>query len=169
EIPASPEAALPIVTFSDQMSFHWNGDNIRVIHQPPAHTDGDSILVFEEANVIHMGDTFFLGCYPFIDVDGGGDIDGIIAGGYRVLSMADDDTVIIPGHGALSDAAGLADWLSMLRDTRSSMQAAVDQGMSEDAAWAARPTSEYDDQVDDGCFMNPETYNRLLYQSLTRN
>ncbi len=168
-IPASPEGALPVVTFSDEMSFHWNGDNIRAIHQPPAHTDGDSILHFQNANVIHMGDTFFLGCYPFIDVDSGGDINGIIAGGYRALSLADEDTAIIPGHGPLSDADGLASWLEMLKATRVSMQSMIDQGMSEDEALAARPTAEFDNEVDEGCFINPENYNRLLYQSLTRN
>ena len=168
DIPASPMAALPIVTFSDQMSFYWNGDNIRAIHQPPAHTDGDAILVFEDANVIHMGDTFFLGCYPFIDVDSGGDIDGLIGGGYRVLSMSDDDTVIIPGHGPLSDAEGLGEWLEMLKDTRSSMQSVIDQGMSEDEALAAGPTAAYDDDHAEGCFMSPENYSRLLYRSLTQ-
>ncbi len=169
DIPPSPAGALPVVTFSDELSIHWNGDNIRAIHQPPAHTDGDSILHFESANVIHTGDTFVVGCYPFIDVDSGGDIDGLIAGGYRTLSIADDDTVIIPGHGPLSDADTLAEWLDMLKVTRMSMQSVIDQGMSEDEAWAARPTAGFDDSFSEGCFMNPENYNRLLYQSLTRN
>ncbi len=169
EIPPSPAGALPLVTFSDEMSIYWNGDNIRAIYQPPAHTDGDSILYFENANVIHTGDTFVVGCYPFIDVDSGGDIDGLIAGGYRTLSMADDDTVIIPGHGPLSGADDLAEWLDMLKATRASMQSVVDRGMSEDEAWAARPTAGFDDMYTSGCFMNSENYNRLLYQSLTRN
>ena len=169
DIPPSPAGALPIVTFSDQMSFHWNGDEVRAIHQPPAHTDGDSILHFENANVIHTGDTFVVGCYPFIDVDSGGDIDGLIAGGYRTLSIADDDTVIIPGHGPLSDADSLAEWLDMLKATRMNMQSLIDQGMSEDEAWAAGPTAAFDDSYSQGCFMNPENYSRLLYQSLTRN
>lgn len=167
EIPASPAGALPIVTFSDEMTFHWNGDTIRVLHVPPAHTDGDSILHFENANVIHMGDTFFLGCYPFIDVGSGGDIDGIIGAGYRALSIADADTLIIPGHGLLSDAAGLADWLDVIKVTRVNMQSLVDQGMSEDQALAARPTADFDDDYGEGCFMTPEIYTRLLYQSLS--
>jgi glyoxylase-like metal-dependent hydrolase (beta-lactamase superfamily II) len=169
DIPPSPAGALPVVTFSDEISLHWNGDNVRAIHQPPAHTDGDSILHFANANVIHMGDTFVPGCYPFIDVDSGGDIDGLIAGGYRTLSIADEDTVIIPGHGPLSDVDDLAEWLDLLKATRMNMQSAIDQGMSEDQAWAARPTADFDEEVDEGCFMNPETYSRLLYQSLTRN
>ena len=167
-IPASPVGALPILTFSDEMTFHWNGDTIRAIHVAPAHTDGDTILYFQNANVIHMGDTFFNGFYPFIDVSSDGDIDGIIAAGYRALAISNEDTAIIPGHGPLSDAAGLAAWLEMLKVTRVSMQSLIDQGLSEDEAVAARPTAESDEQYGGG-FMNPENYNRLLYQSLIRN
>ena len=167
-LPASPAGALPIVTFSDEMTFNWNGDAIRAIHVAPAHTDGDSILHFAGANVIHMGDTFFNGFYPFIDVGSGGDINGIIGAGYRALSIANDDTAIIPGHGPVSDAAGLAAWLDMLKITRVSMQSLIDRGMSEDEALAARPTAEFDEQYGGG-FMNRENYNRLLYQSLSSN
>ncbi len=167
-IPASSAGALPIVTFSDEMTFNWNGDAIRAIHVAPAHTDGDSILYFHDANVIHMGDTFFNGFYPFIDVGSGGDINGIIGAGYRALSIANDDTAIIPGHGPLSDAADLAAWLDMLKVTRGSMQSLIDEGLSEDEAIAARPTAETDEQYGGG-FMNPEIYNRLLYQSLSSN
>ena len=167
-IPASPAGALPIVTFTDEMTFHWNGDTIRAIHVAPAHTDGDTILYFQGANVIHMGDTFFNGFYPFIDVSSDGDINGIIAAGYRALAISNEDTAIIPGHGPLSDAAGLAAWLEMLKVTRVSMQSLIDQGLSEDEAVAARPTAEFDGQYGGG-FMNPENYNRLLYQSLSRN
>lgn len=167
-IPASPAGALPILTFSDEMTFHWNGDTIRAIHVAPAHTDGDTILYFQNANVIHMGDTFFNGVYPFIDVSSNGDINGIIAAGYRALAIANEDTAIIPGHGPLSDAAGLAAWLDVLKVTRVSMQSLIDQGLSEDDAVAARPTAEFDEQFGGG-FMNPENYNRLLYQSLTSN
>jgi len=166
--PARAAGALPVVTFSDEMIFHWNGDTIRAIHVAPAHTDGDSILYFADANVIHMGDTFFNELYPFIDVGSGGDINGIIAAGYRALSIANDDTAIIPGHGPLSDAAGLAAWLDMLKITRVSMQSLIDRGMSEDEALAARPTTEFDEQYGGG-FMNRENYNRLLYQSLSGN
>ena len=166
--PARPAGALPIVTFSDEITFHWNGDTIRAIHVAPAHTDGDTILHFHNANVIHIGDIFFNGVYPFIDVGSGGDINGIIAAGYRALAIADEDTAIIPGHGPLSDAAGLAAWLEMLKATRVSMQSLIDRGMSEDEAVAARPTAAFDEQFGGG-FMNPENFNRLLYQSLSRN
>ena len=167
-LPARPAGALPVVTFSDEMTFHWNGDTIRALHVAPAHTDGDTILHFQNANVIHMGDTFFNGFYPFIDVGSGGDINGIIAAGYRALAIANEDTAIIPGHGPLSDAAGLAAWLEMLKMTRVNMQSLIDRGLSEDEAVAARPTAEFDGQYGGG-FMNPENFNRLLYQSLSRD
>ncbi len=166
--PARPAGALPIVTFSDEMTFHWNGDTIRAIHVAPAHADGDTILHFQNANVIHTGDTYLNGLYPFIDVGSGGDINGIIAAGYRALAIADENTAIIPGHGPLSDAAGLTAWLEIIKVTRGRMQSLIDQGMSEDEALAARPTAEFDEQFGSG-FISPENYNRLLYQSLSRN
>lgn len=165
--PPRPEEALPIVTFDDEMTFHWNGETIRAFHVDPAHTDGDVILYFENADVFHMGDVFFNTFYPFIDVDSNGDIDGIVAAGYRVLSMATPDSQIIPGHGPLATADDLQEWLKMLRVTRESMQSLIDEGLSEDEAFAARPTAEFDESHGGG-FMNPENYNRLLYQSLSR-
>ena len=165
--PPRPEDALPIVTFDDEMTFHWNGETIRAFHVDPAHTDGDVILYFENADVFHMGDVFLNTFYPFIDIDSNGDIDGIIAAGYRVLSMATPDSQIIPGHGPLATADDLQEWLKMLRVTRESMQSLIDEGLSEDEAFAARPTAEFDESHGGG-FMNPENYNRLLYQSLSR-
>jgi cyclase len=165
--PPSPTAALPIVTFNDEISFHWNGDTIRAFHVAPAHTDGDAILHFEDADIFHMGDTFFNGFYPFIDVYTNGDINGIIAAGYRVLAMSNANSQIIPGHGPMATPDDLRDWLQVIRATRESVQNLIDRGLSEDEVVAARPTAEFDEQYGGG-FMNPETYNRLLYQSLSR-
>ena len=166
-VPPSPDIALPIVTFSDALTFHYNGETIHAFHPGPAHTDGDVILHFAEADVFHMGDNFFNGFYPFVDVGSNGDIDGMIAAGYRVLAMSDSDSRIIPGHGPLATRDDLRDWLRVVRDTRESIQALIDQGMSEDEVVAANPTAEYDDSHGGG-FMNPETYTRLVYTSLTR-
>ena len=116
--PPSPAAALPIVTFDDEMTFHWNGETIRAFHVAPAHTDGDVILHFEDADIFHMGDTFFNGLYPFIDVDSNGDINGIIAAGYRVLSMSNPNSQIIPGHGSMATPEDLREWLQGFRSTR---------------------------------------------------
>lgn len=166
-IPPAAAAAVPIVTFDDEMTFHWNGETIRAFHVGTAHTDGDLILHFENADVFHMGDTYFNGMYPFIDVSSNGDINGIIAAGYRVLAMAGPNAQIIPGHGPLATPDDLRDWLQILRITRESMRDLIDEGLSEDEVVAARPTAEFDESHGGG-FMNPENYNRLLYQSLTR-
>jgi glyoxylase-like metal-dependent hydrolase (beta-lactamase superfamily II) len=165
--PPASTAALPIVTFNDEMSFHWNGDTIRAFHVAPAHTDGDVILHFENADIFHMGDNFFNGFYPFIDVYSNGDINGIIAAGYQVLAMANANSQIIPGHGPMGTPDDLRDWLQVIRATRESVQNLIDRGLSEDEVVAARPTAEFDEQYGGG-FMNPENYNRLLYQSLSR-
>ena len=130
--PPSPTAALPIVTFNDEISFHWNGDTIRAFHVAPAHTDGDAILHFEDADIFHMGDTFFNGFYPFIDVYTNGDINGIIAAGYRVLAMSNANSQIIPGHGPMATPDDLRDWLQVIRATRESVQNLIDRGLSED-------------------------------------
>ena len=166
-VPPSPEVALPVVTFDDELTLHWNGETIHAFHPGPAHTDGDVILHFEQADVFHMGDNFFNGFYPFVDVGSDGDINGMIAAGYRVLAMSNAGTRIIPGHGPLATPDDLRDWLRVLRATRESIQDLIDQGMSEDEAVAANPTAEYDASHGSG-FMNPETYTRLIYQSLTR-
>ena len=115
--PASPSVALPIVTFNDTVTFHWNGDEIRVFHVDPAHTDGDSIIHFVNANVFHMGDTFFKNAYPFVDLDSGGDFDGVIAAATKVLAIVEDDSKIIPGHGELATKADLQTYIEVLTTT----------------------------------------------------
>ena len=166
-VPPSPEVALPVVTFDDELTLHWNGETIHAFHPGPAHTDGDVILHFEQADVFHMGDNFFNGFYPFVDVGSDGDINGMIAAGYRVLAMSNVGSRIIPGHGPLATPDDLRDWLQVLRSTRESIQELIDRGMSEDEVVAANPTAEYDETHGAG-FMNPENYTRLVYQSLTR-
>ena len=166
-MPPSPDAALPIVTFNDELTLHWNGQTIHAFHSGPGHTDGDVVLHFQEAGIFHMGDNFFNGFYPFVDVDSNGDINGMIATGYRVLAMSNVGSRIIPGHGPLATPDDLRDWLQVLRSTREGIQELIDQGMSEDEVVAANPTAEYD-ETHGGGFMNPENYTRLVYQSLTR-
>ncbi len=105
---------LPVVTFSEDISFHLNGHSIRAIHVPHAHTDGDSFIYFMAANVIHAGDIFFNGFYPFIDVNHGGSLKGMIKAVDKILSLADDNTKIIAGHGPLGNKAQLASYRQML-------------------------------------------------------
>lgn len=101
KIPASPKVALPIITFNDSITFHLNNQEIQVIHQDNSHTDGDSIVFFKTANVVHMGGIFFNGLYPFIDASSGGSVEGMIGNVNQVLSEIDEHTKIIPGHGPL--------------------------------------------------------------------
>lgn len=122
--------ALPVVTFNDEMSLHLNGDDARLIHVKNAHTDGDSFVYFKETNLIHMGDLFFAGTFPFIDVDNGGDIDGMITASKKALSMANDETIIIPGHGQVTDKVGLTKYMNILMESRSIVAALKEQGKS---------------------------------------
>ena len=166
-VPPSPPAALPVLTFPTRMSFHYNGDAINVIYAPNAHTDGDSIVHFTDLNAFHMGDTFFNGGYPFIDVSSGGSIDGYIAAAEAVLSRCNDETRIIPGHGELASPEDLRAFHSLLVQARERIQALIDAGMGEDAVVAARPTAQWDAEWGAG-FMDGPTFTRLAYQSLTR-
>jgi cyclase len=165
-IPPSPAAALPVVTFPTRTTFHLNGDVVQVVHVDNAHTDGDSIVHFTNANVIHTGDTYMKDVYPFIDVSSGGSIDGFIAAADAVLSRSDASTRIIPGHGELANKADMQRFHDMLVSVRGKLQALIDRGMSEDEVVAAGPTAEFDATWGQG-FMNPENFTRFAYQSLT--
>lgn len=163
--PPAPAAAVPVITFPDRMTFHYNGNTIEIMHAPTAHTDGDAMLHFTEANAFHMGDTFFNGTYPYIDVNANGSLDGIISAAERVLERTDENTRIIPGHGPLATRDDLSEYHSVLTEIRSRIQSMIDMGLSEDEVVMANPTSEWDDAWGQG-FMNPETFTRLAYQSL---
>lgn len=160
-------AALPVVTYPDRISFHWNGSDVNLNHVPNAHTDGDTIVHFTNLNAFHMGDTFFHGAYPFIDVGSDGSFDGLIAAAESVLARANSQTRIIPGHGALADRDGLENYINTLKTIRSRFQSLIDEGRTEDQVVAAGVTSEWDEAWGAG-FMNPEQFTRLAYQSLTR-
>lgn len=142
EVPAAPLAALPVVTFSDGLNFHFNGNNIVVQNVPSSHTDGDSIVFFSESNVLHMGDTFLNGFFPFIDQSSGGTLDGLINAIETAIDMADDDTDVIPGHGSLSDIGGLTSYHAMLIQVRDLMQPLLDSGKSRSDVLAANPLGE---------------------------
>jgi glyoxylase-like metal-dependent hydrolase (beta-lactamase superfamily II) len=166
-VPPAPIEARPVVTFPTRTTFHLNGDVVQIVHVPNAHTDGDSIVHFTNANVIHTGDTYMKDVYPFIDVGSRGSIDGFIAAADVVLSRSNADTRIIPGHGALATRADLQRFHDMLVTVRGRIQALIDRGMGEDEVVAARPTAEFDAAWGQG-FMNPENFTRFAYQSLTR-
>ncbi len=161
--PPSVTAALPVVTFSDSVSFFLNGDEIRGTHVPNAHTDGDVYIHFRKANVIHTGDLVFAGMYPFIDLDSGGTVAGVIAAVDRMLALADDGTRIIPGHGEVTDKAGLAAYREMLQVTSGRVRELVSAGKTVEEVLAANPNAEFDAKLA-WAFITPERYARILYR-----
>jgi cyclase len=165
KVPASPKAALPIVTFGDAVTFHLNGDELRSFHVAPAHTDGDTVVHFKKANVVHMGDCFFNGMYPFIDLSTGGSIDGMIAAADKVLGLVDMNTKIIPGHGPVADKAALQIYRDLLATVRDRVKAMVAAGKTLDQVKAALPTKDFDATWGTG-FMKPEVFTAIVYQSL---
>ncbi len=170
--PPAPKAALPVITIDTSLKFYWNGETIHVVHQDSsyaegAHTDGDALVYFVDANVLHMGDVFFNGGYPFIDLEGGGDLDGYIATQEKALAMIDGDAKIIPGHGALAGTADLEATVAMLKDVRARVQALIDEGPDEDAAVAADPLKDLNGKWGQG-FIDGENMVRTAYKSLTR-
>ncbi len=163
----SPAAARPVVTFPSRTTFHLNGNVVNVVHVANAHTDGDSIVHFANANVIHTGDAYMKDVYPFIDVSSMGSIDGFIRSSEAVLARSDANTKIIPGHGALANRSDMQRFHDMLVKVRGNIQTLIDQGKTEDEVVAAKPTAEFDDPWGKG-FMNPEQFTRFAYQSLER-
>jgi glyoxylase-like metal-dependent hydrolase (beta-lactamase superfamily II) len=163
--PPSPEAALPVVTFTDAVTFHWNGDEIRVTHVAPAHTDGDAYIRFVKADVVHMGDLLFNGSYPFIDVSSGGRIDGYVAAADQVLAATGEKTRFIPGHGPLATRADLQASRDMLKTLRDRIAKLKGEGKSRDEAIAAKPTAEYDAKWGTG-FIKGDVFTGLAYDSL---
>ncbi len=164
---ADPKSAggpggLPVITFADGVTFHLDGIEARVKHAPHAHTDGDAFIHFPEANVIHTGDIAFHGLFPFIDLDNGGSVDGYIAGQEAILALADDATKIIPGHGTLTDKAGMTEDLHVLKAGQARVRELVDQGMSVEDVLAAEPLAEFESRS--WQFITTERMVRTLYR-----
>jgi len=166
-VPASPSGALPVVTFTDAVTFYYNGDSISAFHVPPAHTDGDVIVWFRHANVIHMGDTFFNGRYPLVDLASGGSSDGFITAADRVLGLADANTKIIPGHGPLGDRVALQAFRTMMATVRDRIKQAIAAGRTLDQVKAAKPTADFDAVWGNGR-ITPTMFVEILYQDLSR-
>ena len=158
-------AALPVVTFSDTLSLFINGDTVRAYHVARAHTDGDAIIHFRRANVFHMGDTFFNGFYPFIDVGSGGTLDGMIAAADLVLASADETTRIIPGHGPLAGRSDLKAYRDMLATVRTRLTTALQQGMTLDQVVGADLLADLNPVWGDG-FLKPDQFVTLAYQGM---
>lgn len=158
-------AGLPEITFDDSVTFHLNGYTARVFHLPRAHTSGDAAIHFPEVNIIHSGDVVFNGMFPFIDLDGGGSVEGFIAAMEKLIELADGDTRIIPGHGSLADKADLQTALDMLVDAQSRVQRLVEAGKSQEEIRQENPLSVYEDWSWD--FITTERMTDTLYRSLS--
>jgi cyclase len=165
DVPPSASGALPVVTFSDTVTFHINGDTLTAMHQPAAHTDGDAIVHFKKANVIHMGDLFFSGMYPFIDLSSGGSVTGVIAGIQAGLDLAGEETMIIAGHGPAGKKVDLQGYLAMIRTVHDRVLALKKGGKSVDEAVTAKPTADLD-ELWGGGWIKGDQFVEFVYRSL---
>ncbi|HEU0098220.1 MAG TPA: MBL fold metallo-hydrolase [Allosphingosinicella sp.] len=164
KVSASPGVALPVVTFGDGVTLHLNGDTLHVVHVANAHTDGDSIVHWQNANVLHMGDTFFhRESFPFIDLDSGGSIDGVIAAAEKGLQASNEQTRIIPGHGPVATRAELAAYRAMLVDIRGKVAAGIAAKRTLAQIQASKPAARYG--MPDG-FIKPDRFVEFVYNSL---
>ena len=164
---AYPQHALSDITFDTTMQFHINGQKIDLLHFGPAHTAGDTAVLFRGVNAVHMGDVFNNSGYPFIDADNGGDLAGMIAFCQAVHDAIDDQTKVIPGHGPVTDRARLARYIEVLTIVQDRVQAMIDDGKSLQEIMAARPTAEFDTEFQANEMMLPSFLSRV-YASLTR-
>ena len=165
DVKPSPKAALPIITFEHDVTVHLNGEDIRVLYFPAGHTDGDSIIFFPKSNVVHMGDDFVTYGFPFIDVEAGGSINGMIDGVEKVIAQVPADVKIIPGHGPVSNLDDVRAYLKMLKEARDVVQKALKDGKTLDQMKQAKlldPWKKYS-----GDFVNEDAFLETLYNSLT--
>jgi glyoxylase-like metal-dependent hydrolase (beta-lactamase superfamily II) len=159
------KGALPIITFDHDVTVHLNGEDIRALYFPAGHTDGDSVIFFSKSNVVHMGDDFVTYGFPFIDVDSGGSINGMIDGVEKVLTQVPADVMVIPGHGPVSSVDDVRAYVKMLKETRDAVAKALKQHQSLDQMKQAKilaPWKKYS-----GDFVNEDTFIETLYNSLT--
>ena len=160
----APKAALPVISFSETATFHLNGDDVTSIHLPPAHTDGDSLVRFAKANVIHAGDVFAAYRYPFIDVESGGSVKGVLRAIDRLLPMLDDGTKLIPGHGGLSGKKDVLAYRKMIATVVGRIEPMARSGKTLQQVLAAKPTREFDEEW--GKFRKPDAFVEIVYNGL---
>lgn len=163
--PASPKAALPVITYDGGLTLHLNGEDVRAIHVKPGHTDGDSIIYWTKSNIIHMGDTFFNKVtFPFVDLSSGGNVRGVVKAADTALALANDETKIIPGHGPIATKADLQAYRNMVSGIIAKVSAAMKQGKSLAAIKAMKPASGYG--VKDDGFISGDAFVEAVYKSL---
>ncbi|MEW6736082.1 MAG: MBL fold metallo-hydrolase [Acidobacteriota bacterium] len=165
-VPASPKEALPVITFGQSLSVHFNGEEIKVIHFPHGHTDGDSIIFFTKSNVVHMGDDFFAGRFPFVDLENGGDVEGLAHNIGEVIGRLPQDVKIIPGHGPVSKINDLKNYHTMLLETTDIIRKRLAAGKNLDQLKAEGLPEVWKDWGSG--FINTERWIETIYRSLTR-
>lgn len=165
--PASPPSAWPVITFNDEMTLYLNGQTVRLIHAPAAHTDGDTFVYFEEADLLHTGDLMFSGMFPFVDITSGGSFSGYTEASQAMADLITEDTRIIPGHGPLSTKADIAASVEMLTGTLAAVQTEIDAGKDIEAVLDAAPLTPW---VEDWAwgFINEARFTRLIFADLSQ-
>src|SRR4051794_22679340 len=161
----APKVALPIITFSERATVHLNGEDIRAIHLPAGHTDGDSVIYFTKSNVIHMGDDFVTYGFPFVDMSSGGSVTGLMGAVEKVMSTAPADAKIIPGHGPVSTVADMKPFLQMIRETRGKVEVGLKQGKTVDHLKQEKVLAGYEKWSGD--FIDTNKWIDTLYHDLT--
>lgn len=157
KVPALSKEGLPIITFTRDVALHLNDQPAAVFHVANAHTDGDSVIHFAKANVLHTGDAVFMGMYPFVDIEHGGSIDGMIAAAEQILGRIDDKTQVIPGHGPLTDKKGLVTYRDVLTTIRDRIQTQIDAGKRVSQIVSSQPTRDFDKTWGNG-FIKPDIF-----------
>lgn len=163
-----PVKALPVITFNDKLSLHINDEQVLVFHVENAHTDGDALLYFTESNVLHTGDNYFNGLYPYIDLNSGGSVNGYIDAVKRALILIDDETKIIPGHGEQSNKKEYLTFLNMLESLKTTILEEIEKGKTEEQVASNKDlTKTFDDLDYSWGFINSEKIRRTFYKSLS--
>ena len=161
---AAPEGALPVLTFNDRTTFHWNDQTIEIRHVANAHTDGDAAVYFTSHNIIHTGDLFFSGMFPYIDLDAGGSVSGVIDALQEIADTANQETKIIPGHGPVSTRGDILTTITMLKEVQNLLRPFIVSGASEDEVVAADPLQDLNKDWAWG-FITGERMTRIAYKS----
>lgn len=165
DFPAAPKDALPVITFANDVTVHLNGEDIRALHFPSGHTDGDSIIFFPKNNVVHMGDDFVRYGFPFIDVANGGSVQGMISAMEKAMALLPPDVKVIPGHGAISNLDDVRAFVKMLKETSAVVQKAIDRRQTLEQMKQAKILAQW--EKFSGSFINTDAFIETLYNSLT--
>jgi len=162
-----PPQELPIITFNDRLTVHANGEDIRAIHFPHGHTDGDSVIFFPRSNVVHMGDDFVTYGFPFIDLESGGSVRGMIAACEKVLATVPADVKVIPGHGGLSTVADLKPYVAMLKDAAARIEKGIRAGKTAEQIKREKVLAGYESWGGEGKFVTTDKFIDTLYDDLS--